>query len=117
MLGECLGMHRAFFLGACLAMGHIEPTQFWGTTMVCGPWIATNSEVPLNPHRHRYSRMLDSGAVVRQIQFVPSFESCFRMRFYTLRLTNMEVENGPLDDSSPLQTGGFPLPCDVFVRG
>ena len=25
--------------------------------------------------------------------------------------TNMEVENGPLEDHFPLQTGGFPLPC------
>ena len=23
----------------------------------------------------------------------------------------MEVENGPLEDHVPLQTGGFPLPC------
>ena len=28
----------------------------------------------------------------------------------------MEVENGALEDNYPLQTGGFPLPCDVFVR-
>ena len=27
----------------------------------------------------------------------------------------MEVENGPLEDDFPLQTGGFPLPCDVFL--
>ena len=25
--------------------------------------------------------------------------------------SNMEVENGPLEDPFPLQTGGFPLPC------
>ena len=29
----------------------------------------------------------------------------------TLPGTNMEVENGPLEDHFPLQTGGFPLPC------
>ena len=29
----------------------------------------------------------------------------------TLWLTNMEVENGPLEDYFPLQTVGFPLPC------
>ena len=29
----------------------------------------------------------------------------------TLSGTNMEVENGPLEDHVPLQTGGFPLPC------
>ena len=28
----------------------------------------------------------------------------------TLPGTNMEVENGPLEDHFPLQTGGFPLP-------
>ena len=29
----------------------------------------------------------------------------------TLPETNMEVENGPLEDKFPLQAGGFPLPC------
>ena len=29
----------------------------------------------------------------------------------TLPGTNMEVENGPLEDHFPLQTGGFSLPC------
>ena len=29
----------------------------------------------------------------------------------TLWLTHMEVENGPLEDYFPLDTGGFPLPC------
>ena len=30
----------------------------------------------------------------------------------TLPGTNMEVENGPLEDHIPLQTGGFPLPSE-----
>ena len=34
----------------------------------------------------------------------------------TLRVTNMEVEYGPLEDNFPLQMGDIPLPCDAFVR-
>ena len=30
---------------------------------------------------------------------------------HTLPGTNMEVDNGLLENHFPLQTGGFPLPC------
>ena len=33
-----------------------------------------------------------------------------KFRYVTLPGTNMEVENEPLEDHCPLQTGGFPLP-------
>ena len=44
-------------------------------------------------------------------QSTPGRDRAETDEIFTLPGTNMEVENGPLEDHFPLQTGGFPLPC------
>ena len=47
------------------------------------------------------------------LSLVENFCCCdeFVLNVYTLPGTNMEVDNGLLEDHFPLQAGCFPLPC------
>ena len=74
-------------------------TVFKGSAQPTNKWTKNHLATP--------RRLRPNGAYLVHVILPPL--PCFTK--LTLPGTNMKVENGPLEDHFPLQTGGFPLPC------
>ena len=80
-------------------------TRRWRAKTARQSW-ADVGRLALQSWREVTTELADGAAGAEEV--TSQRQTCTR---HTPWKTNMEVENGPLEDHFPLQIGGFPLPC------